>query len=52
MTDIQEKFWDLVRGNNEETVILSATRELLESITDDKEREDIVNWKNPDEVSE
>jgi hypothetical protein len=52
MSDIQKKFWDLVNKNNNEETVLSATRELLESITDDKEREDIVNWKNPDYVSE
>jgi hypothetical protein len=51
MSDIQKKFWNLVNKNNKKTV-LSETRELLESITDDKEREDTVNWKNPDEVSE
>jgi hypothetical protein len=32
--------------------VISEARALLESITDDKEREDIVNWKNPNYVSE
>jgi hypothetical protein len=48
MSDFRKKFWDLVKDNNDS--VLSETRKLLESTSDNKEREAIVNWKNPDEV--